>query len=534
MKKYWPFLVIPFLATLAGCTQQSTEPLAKKAEAQPSVMPPPPEAKARMPMPTDMAGGVPMLASPVETSRDRYAEIASNPVQAVAVAPVSTFSIDVDTGGYANVRRFLKEGQLPPKDAVRVEEMINYFRYAYPASVNDSQSAPFAVTTALAPTPWNRDTLLLRVALRAAVPTAQRPPANLVFLLDTSGSMMGADRLPLLKTAMRLLVRQLRAEDRVAIVTYAGASGVVLPSTTGDRTGEILATLDNLAAGGSTHGSAGIRTAYDVAAQHLRPGAINRVVLGTDGDFNVGVTNTNELLDMITTQRQRGISLTALGFGRGNLNEAMMERLADAGDGNYAYIDSAQEAAKVLARQVDATLFTVAKDVKIQVEFNPARVAEYRLIGYENRLLRREDFNNDKVDAGEIGAGHTVTALYELTPIGTAGRLEPLRYQPQATTPANPSGEWAFVRLRYKQPTGDTSQLLEVPVSAPPTEADNEFRFAAAVAAFGQLLRGGQYTGAFNYSDTLALARGARGDDPHGERAELVSLIELAAALVPK
>ncbi len=467
--------------------------------------------------------------------RERYGHFEDNPVRRASENPVSTFSIDVDTGAYANVRRMLNAGHLPPADAVRVEELINYFDYDYPPPAHRQQ--PFSVTTEAAPAPWNPHRRLLLIGLRGWAPPPDRlPPANLVFLVDVSGSMQSPDKLPLLKSALALLVRELGPRDRVSIVVYAGASGVVLEPTPGDRKAKILAALESLAAGGPTNGAAGIRLAYRLARQAYMENGINRVILATDGDFNVGITDFHSLLALVKRQRGRGIALTTLGFGRGNYNDHLMEQLADHGDGNHAYIDTLAEARKVLLEQRAGTLLTIARDVKIQVEFNPAVVSEYRLVGYVNRRLRREDFNNDKVDAGDIGAGHTVTALYELTPAG-AGRpaLDPLRYGPRP-----PAGgrrdELALVRLRYKLPGETRSRLVERVVKTGEVkprlaDASGRLRFAAAVAGFGQLLRGGRYTGDWSWDDALALARAARGPDPEGWRGEFLGLVRTAAAL---
>ena len=471
--------------------------------------------------------------------REDYAKIEDNPVKRAAEQPVSTFSIDVDTGAYANVRRFLNAGQLPPHDAVRVEELINYFDYDYPPP--DSRKPPFRFDTELAPTPWNPQTLLLAIGIKGyELAKTQLPPVNLVFLIDVSGSMNSEDKLGLLKPALKLLVRQLRPEDKVAMVVYAGAAGMVLEPTSGDHKAKIEAALEQLTAGGSTNGGDGIRLAYNLARQGFVEGGVNRVILATDGDFNVGTVDIEALKNLVETQRRSGITLTTLGFGTGNYNDQLMEQLADVGNGNYAYIDTLREANKVLVEQMNATLLTIAKDVKIQVEFNPAVVEEYRLIGYENRVLRREDFNNDAVDAGDIGAGHTVTALYEIALKGSGGTLnEPLRYRhhPAVKSTAS-SDEIAFLRLRYKQPDSERSQLLEQPIRRQQAlenwqEASERFRFAAAVASFGQILRGGRYTRDFDYDQVLALARAARGSDPYGYRGEFLSLVELAQSLSP-
>jgi Ca-activated chloride channel homolog len=468
---------------------------------------------------------------------ERYEHLNDNPVHRVSEQPVSTFSIDVDTGAYANVRRFLNEGQLPPQDAVRVEEMINYFDYQY--TPPSTREVPFNVATELANAPWNQEAWLLRIGIKGfEVPASQRPPANLVFLIDVSGSMQTPDKLPLLKNAFRLLTDQLTGRDRVSMVVYAGSSGVVLEPTPGDQKHKIHAAIDRLETGGSTNGSEGIERAYQLAkTAHISKG-INRVVLATDGDFNVGVVDFEALVDMAEHQRASGVALTTLGFGTGNYNDKLLERLADAGNGNYAYVDSLSEARKVLVSELSATLFTIATDVKIQVEFNPAEVVEYRLIGYENRMLAREDFSNDKVDAGEIGAGHRITALYEVIPVGARGRIDPLRYGASGMVTDKPNGEIAHVRLRYKAPDGDTSKLLEYPIrrqSLVSTDrVSSDLRFAASVAAFGQLLRGGKYMGHFGYDDVESLAKGALDHDNEGYRREFVTLVKLAQSLAPQ
>ena len=464
--------------------------------------------------------------------REQYQKIESSPVQAVAQQPVSTFSIDVDTGAYANVRRFLNDGSLPPKDAVRLEELVNYFPYAYPKPEGD---VPFSVATELATTPWNPETRLLRVAIKAAdLSAAELPPANLVFLVDVSGSMDRREGLPMVQSTLKLLVDQLRPQDRVALVTYAGNASVVLESTAGSDKAKIRTAIDQLTAGGSTAGESGIQLAYQEAQKGLLKGGINRILLATDGDFNVGISDFETLKQLAADKRKTGVSLTTLGFGTDNYNEQLMEQLADAGDGNYAYIDNLREARKVLVDQLSSTLAVVAKDVKIQVEFNPAEVSEYRLLGYENRALKREDFSNDKVDAGEIGAGHTVTALYEVVPVGAKGWLEPLRYT-QANEKPGKAGEIAWLRLRYKAPEGGASQLVERPIgkgqATPINQASEDLRFAAAVAAFAQQLGDAKYTGDFSLADSARLARGAKGEDPFGLRGEFVQLVELAQSL---
>ena len=479
----------------------------------------------------------PMPAYVQHQDTERYAARTDNPVVRTSEQPVSTFSIDVDTGSYANVRRMLSQGIRPPADAVRAEEFINYFDYGHPAPA--SRETPFRVTTELAPAPWNGKRQLLMIGIKGYdVPKATLPPANLVFLLDTSGSMDEPDKLPLLKKSFAQLVPQLRAQDRVSIVVYAGSAGLVLPPTPGDRHGEILAALEQLQAGGSTNGGEGIQLAYTMARQAFVPGGVNRVLLATDGDFNVGTTSQEALETLVSDQRKSGIALSTLGFGSGNYNDALAEQLADVGDGNHAYIDTLQEARKVLVDEMQSTLLTIARDVKIQVEFNPAQVAEYRLIGYENRVLAREDFANDRVDAGDIGAGHEVTALYEITPAGSGGeRLPPLRYAtgagnaPRADASA---GEVAHLRLRYKLPGSTSSRLIETPIAASALRSapGESLRFAAAVAAYADALRGGTRMDGWSWDDIAAAVGAARGRDPWGERAELLRLVHAARAAV--
>ncbi len=480
---------------------------------------------------------VPCCASAPSVNAERYAHLAQSPVQLVAESPVSTFSIDVDTGSYANVRRFLTAGQLPAQDAIRVEELVNYFDFEYPAP--DHPATPFRISTELAQAPWNEQAWLLRIGLRAyAVPAAARPAANLVFLLDVSGSMQAPEKLPLLKSAFRLLTGELGAADRVGIVVYAGASGVVLEPTPGDQSRRILEALEHLQAGGSTNGGSGIALAYALARQsYIEPG-INRVILATDGDFNVGLVDFEALVDLAERERKSGIALTTLGFGTGNYNDHLLERLADAGDGTYAYVDTLREARKVLVDEVTSTLLTIARDVKIQVEFNAAQVAEYRLIGYDNRSLEHEDFNNDAVDAGDIGAGHRVTALYELIPVGRQGRIDKLRYAGHSPRAARDrDGEIAFLRLRYKEPGADRSRLLEYPLLRRSLLARGEesadFRFAASVAAFGQKLRGGRHLGNFGYDAIRALGEAGATPDPSGYRQEYLMLVDRAWSLEP-
>jgi len=474
-----------------------------------------------------------------EFNTEQYDRIAENPFQLARQNPLSTFSIDVDTASYSNVRRYLTSGSLPPADAVRIEELVNYFSYDYAPPEGD---VPFATHVEVGACPWNAEHRIAQIGLKGReIPQEERGPANLVFLLDVSGSMGDQNKLPLLQSAMSMLVTHLGPADRVGIVVYAGRSGLVLPSTACDDKATILAALDRLQAGGSTNGGEGIELAYAIAREHFDPRGINRVILCTDGDFNVGVTHRGGLTRLIEEKATSGIFLTVLGFGRGNLKDATMEELADRGNGNYAYIDSITEARKVLVEEMGGTLVTIAKDVKIQVEFNPALVGAYRLIGYENRLLRNEDFKDDTKDAGEIGAGHTVTALYELVPAGKEGDLpdvDPLKYQqPSTPSAASVGDEILTVKLRYKLPAADTSSELVLAVSDPGlalAEASGDFRFAASVAGFGMLLRDSRYQGDADFETIVELAQSGRSDDSGGYRTEFIQLAKLAAALARK
>ncbi len=465
---------------------------------------------------------------------ERYAEINENPFFETARAPLSTFSIDVDTAAYSNVRRYLNQGQMPPKDAIRIEELINYFEYDYPQPIGN---VPFSVNTEVAVSPWNQKNRLLKIGLQGKKISLDNTPAtNLVFLLDVSGSMNSPDKLPLLKEGLRIMVGQLKPNDRVAIAVYAGSSGLVLPSTPVSQKGEILAALEQLEAGGSTNGGQGLQLAYTVAANNFINGGNNRVILATDGDFNVGVTGDDALVSLIEEKRKSGIFLSVLGFGSGNLNDSMMEKLSNKGNGNYAYIDSRDEARRALGEQVAGTLYTIAKDVKIQVEFNPAKVAGYRLIGYENRLLADRDFNDDKKDAGEIGAGHSVTALYEIVPAGQAvdnGGIE-LKYSKYEPSGTSFGSEMATVKLRYKEPDGNESKLLSIGVldNAQPVESASEnLKFAAAVAQFGLVLRDSRYKGSSNFDSIRSLANNSIGGDARERRQEFVQLVERARRL---
>jgi Ca-activated chloride channel family protein len=468
-----------------------------------------------------------------DQGRDKFTDIETNPVKIAKDEPVSTFSVDVDTASYSFVRGSLNQNVLPQKDAVRVEEMINYFPYDY-AGPQD-KAVPFKANVSVFPTPWNADTRLMHIGIKGfSLNGQEKPKSNLVFLIDTSGSMDSPDKLPLLQNAMKMLVETMGPEDTVSIVTYAGSAGTVLEPTKARDKAKIIGALDRLMAGGSTAGAEGIRQAYQLAEQSFDKTGINRVILATDGDFNVGITDPEELKSFVERKRETGVTLSVLGFGRGNYNDEMMQTLAQNGNGNAAYIDTINEARKVLVDEVNSTLFTIAQDVKIQVEFNPDTVSEYRLIGYETRMLKREDFNNDKVDAGDIGSGHTVTAIYEITPKDSKAKLnDDLRYGEASPSQAQGADEYGFVKIRYKLPGEKDSKLITEPVkinaSATTVEsAPQEARFTAAVAAFGQLLRGGQYTKSYSFDDVIALGQAAKGTDAFGYRAEFINLVRLA------
>lgn len=496
-----------------------------------------------------------MLAKPMpeippsifEQNSENYRGPADNPIRLVSEQPLSTFSVDVDTASYANIRRMiLQDGNLPPQEAVRVEEMINYFHYDYPKPSSEDQ--PFNIDTELSTSPWNSDKYLMRIGLQAYEPDMQqRPAANLVFLVDVSGSMQSKNKLPLLKKSLLMLLDNLEAQDKVSLVVYAGAAGLVLPATAASEKAKIRAAINGLEAGGSTHGSAGIKLAYEQAQQAFIEDGINRVLIASDGDMNVGVTNIDQLKALIERKRKSGIALTTLGFGTGNYNDALMEELADVGNGNAAYIDSLKEAYKVLVHQMNATLHTIASDVKIQVEFNPDQVSEYRLVGYENRILNREDFNNDKVDAGDIGMGHQVTAIYELSLKGE-GSLPELRYGKAGFKDASRrdlskkrpklerSDELAYIKLRYKAKQGDASRLIEKIINTdqlatPFKQASNEHRFAVSVAELGQRLRGGKNLSEGNMQELITQLRNSKGLDKFSYRGELINIAEIAASI---
>ncbi len=544
-----------FLSSCAGqAPGDAPEPTPIPGRTDPPPLPPPPPAPPPPVMQDGLAvtGGRVMsreaMAAPYAQTapqpapgtvdRDNYEDFDTNPIHIVADDPVSTFSIDVDTASYTNARRFLSEGRLPPRDAVRTEELINYFHYDYPLPANREQ--PFSTNVTVAPSPWAEGRQLVHIGLQGYnIVPRERPPLNLVLLLDVSGSMNAPNKLPLLQQSFRMLIDQLNARDRVSIVVYAGAAGTVLEPTPGNEHQRILAALDNLRPGGSTAGAEGLRQAYALAEQNFNRNSVNRVIIGTDGDFNVGINDPEQLQDFIENKRETGIYLSVFGFGGGNYNDALMQRLAQNGNGVAVYIDTVNEARRVLRDEMASNLFTIAEDVKIQVEFNPARVAEYRLIGYETRMLRREDFNNDQVDAGEIGAGHSVTAIYEITPAGGPTFTEPLRYSQGAAPAPSTANELAFLRIRYKLPGQERSRLIERPITQADTVADiaraNEStRWATAVAAYGQLLRNDSYMAQdFGWDQVIALAQGARGRDEFGWRAEFIQLARAAAAAPP-
>lgn len=473
--------------------------------------------------------------SPIQNT-ERYGDHSPNPVQSVAQNPISTFGADVDTGSYANVRRLLNEGRLPQAGAVRTEEFINYFHYQYPKPTNQ----PFLVQSTLIESPYKSGAKLLKIAISAKETAKQAlPPANLVFLVDVSGSMSSQDKLPLAKQTLRTLTNQLRDIDSVSIITYADGEKLILPATYATKDGKekILSAINQMQAGGATAGEQAIQLAYAEAQKHHKKDGINRILLMTDGDFNVGITDFDALKDMVSQKRKSGVSLSTFGYGAGNYNEHLMEQLADAGDGNYSYIDSPNEAKKVLNRQLSSTLETVAKDVKVQVEFNPTTVKEYRLIGYENRLLNEEDFKNDNVDSGDIGAGHTVTALYEIIPVGVDGYLADKRYG-ETPKKSSSSSEYANIAVRYKLPNQSNSQELTQIVSKRPAielqKADDDTRFMVAVASFAELLKGGQYTGSLTWQDIQKLAASSQGKDEDGLRAEFLELLGIAQSLSSK
>ncbi|MEM1120927.1 MAG: VWA domain-containing protein [Bacteroidota bacterium] len=545
------FLIIVCL--LGACQDLSDKKSTPNAESIRKQFPPPPPPPVieevpeaaiayRAKSPTLSSAKVQTMKSerPVQKDREQYAPITENQFRSVIKEPLSTFSIDVDAASYSNLRRFISSGHQPPIDAIRIEEMINYFDYDYP---QPKGKHPFEVITEISDCPWNEDHRLVHIGLQGKkIATDNLPPSNLVFLLDVSGSMQAQNKLPLLQSSLKLLVNNLRAEDKVAIVAYAGAAGVILPATKGTDQQKIKAAIDKLQAGGSTAGAEGIQLAYQIAKENFLQEGNNRVILATDGDFNVGVSSEEALVKLIEKERKSGVFLTVLGFGQGNYQDYKMQELADRGNGNHAYIDNILEAKKVLVNEFGGTLFTIAKDVKLQIEFNPSKVQNYRLIGYENRLLAAEDFNNDRKDAGELGAGHTVTALYEIIPTGVkssfANSVDPLKYQANVTPKVVPNAkELMTIKLRYKQPDGEKSQLMEKPILdqkiALEKMSDN-FRFSAAVAEFGLLLRDSEFKNKANYQQVLQLAKSGKGKDKDGYRAELIRLVEMAELMSEK
>ncbi|MFC7291147.1 vWA domain-containing protein [Hirschia litorea] len=535
-------------AILAACSSQKevqqkppTEILEQSADAEagPPAPPPPPHRVSglmhskRTSAEMAMASPAPMPTHLPQVDRDRYEDVDVNPVKLTSEDPVSTFSIDVDTASYSNVRSFLNDGNLPPKGSVRLEELINYFDYEY--LLPESKEVPFSTQVNIVPSPWADGKQLMHVGIKGYdIDRTEQPPLNLTLLVDVSGSMNHEDKLPLAKKALKLLIDKMDDDDHISLVVYAGAAGTVLEPTKGSEKAKIYAALDNLAAGGSTAGGEGLRLAYSLAEQNYNKDGVNRVMLLTDGDFNVGVTSDERLEDFVSRKRDSGVYLSVLGFGRGNYNDAMMQKIAQAGNGMASYIDTLNEARKVLNDDLSGSMFTIANDVKIQMEFNPAHIHEYRLIGYETRMLNREDFNNDKVDAGDIGAGHTVTAIYEVTPVGSkAALIDGTRYGDDTKTTKH-SDEMGYLKLRYKTPGSDTSKLIDMPIiaksmSSSLEEAPAYVRFATAVAGFGQLLRQDPYLlNGFDYDSVISLANGAKQADEFGYRAEFVQLARAA------
>lgn len=527
--------LLVFSILLSACGGSVSEKATNTASKEAQPYPTPAYSNA-----TNSAANAPMTVERKDVAFDsedsakgeRYAEINENPFLETKYAPLSTFSIDVDTASYSNVRRYINDGNLPPKDAVRIEELVNYFEYDYPQPVGN---VPFSVTNEVASCPWNTKHKIVSIGLQGKkIALDNTPPSNLVFLVDVSGSMNSPDKLPLLKQGLKILTNQLKPQDRVAIAVYAGSSGLVLPSTNDKN--EILRALDNLEAGGSTNGGQGIKLAYKVAEDNFINSGNNRVILATDGDFNVGLTSDDELVKLIEQKRQSNIFLSVLGFGTGNLNDSMMEKLADKGNGNYAYIDTNEEARKALGQQVAGTLYTIAKDVKIQVEFNPAKVAGYRLLGYENRLLANRDFNDDKKDAGEIGAGHSVTALYEIVPAGQPIENDgiELKYSQVQPSDTNFNDELLTVKLRYKEPKEDSSKLLTIGLldkNVSIENASDNLKFASSVAQFGLLMRNSRFRGSSSFANLKNLASSALGNDLKGYRNEFIQLSEMAKRL---
>lgn len=521
------------VVTGSRISERAARAIARREAMAPPPPPPPPPMMASAPVAAFDRAWQPVAPPYHDTGRDKFTTVAENAFKLVREEPVSTFSIDVDTASYAFVRASLNRNVLPQPAAVRVEEMINYFPYSYARPQSAAQ--PFAGNVAVFPSPWRAGRKLVRIGIKGyEIQRETRPRANIVFLIDTSGSMNEPNKLPLVKRSLAMLIDKLDANDRVAIVTYAGSAGTALEPVPASQKARILGVIDRLGAGGSTAGAEGIRQAYALAERNIDPRGVNRVILATDGDFNVGITNQEELKGFVERERGKGVFLSVLGFGMGNYNDALMQTLAQNGNGAAAYIDSLGEAQKVLVDEATSTLFPIAKDVKIQVEFNPATVAEYRLVGYETRLLNRDDFDNDRVDAGDVGSGQTVTALYEIVPVGGPRAIGDLRYsQPKAPVVGAQGSEYGFVKIRYKLPKSDTSRLITTPINraveyARFADAPQEARFATSVATFAELLRGGKYAGALTYGDVLRMAEGARGPDSFGYRAEFAQMVRAA------
>lgn len=540
--------VLTALIGACSSTEKSTQSTEKIATDITPIAPSPVVAEPEI-MAEVAAVAYPTMASPAPqmlsadmaytpSNTDKYQDKSPNPINDTSKNPLATFSIDTDTGSYANTRRHLNDGRLPPSDAVRIEELINYFNYDF-STAKRQANAPFLVSTETVSSPWKPTNHIIKVAIKADDPTAdkfnknnQLPPANLVFLVDVSGSMDEPDKLPLAKASLKMLTKNLREQDTISLITYAGNTEIVLPATSGKETAKIISAIDRLTANGSTNGESAIKLAYQQAREQFKKDGINRILMMTDGDFNVGVLGVDEMLEIIRRERDSGVSLSTFGFGQGNLNDYMMEQVADNGNGNYSYIDSLSEAKKALIDEMSATFNTVAKDVKVQVEFNPATVKEWRLIGYENRVLASEDFNNDKVDAGDLGAGKAVVALFEVTPVGQKGMLDESRYQPKAVGNQK-SNELGYLKIRYKAPNDDTSKLIEFAIANQVVKPSTDLQFAMAVAGAGELLTQSPYVGNWQFADSKKLAQGGLGKDEQGLRREFVKLVELADGLNP-
>lgn len=529
-------LIIGGLMIMTGCSRQESTAEARqeatvqadavqKAQANHGMLAKISQSKSMM------RGAFPVAQMP--QNQENYQKTKSNPVNKTTDDAVSTFSIDTDTGSYANVRRFLNNGKMPPSDAIRYEELINYFNYDFSTATRQN-NAPFKVDIETVTAPWKTTNRIIKVGIKATDSISESktlPPSNLVFLVDVSGSMRSEDKLEMAKSSLKMLTKQLRKQDTISLITYAGSTEIVLPATSGSEKSKILSAIDRLKASGSTNGEAAIKLAYQQAKDNFKNNGINRILMLTDGDFNVGVSSVDEMLDIIKRNRDQGVSLSTFGFGSGNLNDYMMEQVADNGNGNYSYIDSLSEAKKALIDEMSSTFNTVAKDVKIQVEFNPATVGEWRLIGYENRKLADEDFNNDKVDAGELGAGKSVIALYEITPVGEQGYLSESRYQQASANQTTKLNELGYLKIRYKAPKEQNSKLLKFPINNQVTTPSDDLKFAMAVAGYGQLLKNSKYTGDWTYSDVKTYAKQGLGKDNLGTRHEFVKLVELAEAL---